>query len=492
MRDDAQLLRRYAEAGSESAFSELVSRHIDLVYSAALRQVAGDTHLAQDVAQTVFADLARKARIVSRHGVLTGWLYQATRFAAAKVVRTERRRATREKEALAMRELSADANWERLGPVLDEAMSRLGAKDRDAVLLRYFERKELRAVGDALGTSEEAARKRVSRALERLRRYLTARGVTLSAAALAAALTGSAVQAAPAGLAGTISSAVVAGVAAVAAGSTFNLLNFVSMTKLKAGLLSAAIVVGAGTPIVVQQQSVARLRAENRELREQSQQLEQLRAGNQQLDGLRADAEELERLRKDVAELHRLRAEVARLRSQNANRLRLAAESPAASKPGQRSPQSKLREYTPGDLWSDAGTSTPEASVETLLWVLRTSNEKRLREMIQWQVTGDAVGGPNVNLDAVERPAIDSMRRAVQQMEGGRIARTESLSENGVRIQFESTQADGQAVTNEIIFARQDTGWKVALSFFKVNDAAGEPRIRRIVPFLPEQVTTVP
>src|SRR6266566_248896 len=200
MNDDAQLLRRYAEAGSESAFSEIVSRHIDLVYSAALRQVGGDAHLAQDVAQTVFADLARKARTVSRHGVLTGWLYQATRFAASKAVRTERRRATREKEAVAMQELSSEANWDDLSPLLDEAMGRLGAKDRDAVLLRYFERKELRAVGDVLGTSEEAARKRVGRALERLRRYLTGRGVSFSAPALAATLTGSAVLASPAAL----------------------------------------------------------------------------------------------------------------------------------------------------------------------------------------------------------------------------------------------------------------------------------------------------
>src|SRR5213593_3370533 len=281
MNHDAQLLRRYAEAGSESAFSELVSRHIDLVYSAALRQVGGDAHLAQDVAQTVFADLARKARTVSRHGVLTGWLYQATRYAASKAVRTQRRRAIREKEAVAMQELSSDSNWEQLQAVLDEAMGRLGVKDRDAVLLRYFERKELRAVGDALGTSEEAARKRVSRALERLRRYLTGRGVTLSATTLATALTGSAVQSAPAALAGTISAAVVAGAAAAAAGSTFNLLNLMSMTKLKTGLLSAAVVVGAGTPIVVQQQSLSRLRAENQALRGQSQELEQLRAENQ-------------------------------------------------------------------------------------------------------------------------------------------------------------------------------------------------------------------
>src|SRR6266516_6379383 len=227
MNDDAQLLRCYAEEGSESAFSELVSHHIDLVYSAALRQVGGDAHLAQDVAQTVFADLARKARTVSGHEVLTGWLYQATRYAASKAVRTERRRSSREKEAVAMQELSSDANWERLRPVLEEAMGRLGAKDRDAVLLRYFERKELRAVGDVLGMSEEAARKRVGRALERLRRFLMRCGVTLPATALAAALAGNAVQAAPAALAGAISAAVVAG--AAAAGSAFSRLNLMSV-----------------------------------------------------------------------------------------------------------------------------------------------------------------------------------------------------------------------------------------------------------------------
>ena len=326
MNDDAQLLRRYAEDASESAFGELVARHIDLVYSAALRVVGGDTHLAQDVAQTVFADLARKARALSRHEVLTGWLYQATRFAAAKAVRTERRRSSREKEAVAMQELSSDANWERLRPVLEEAMGRLGAKDRDAVLLRYFERKELRAVGDVLGMSEEAARKRVGRALERLRRYLTGRGVTLSAATLATALAGSAVQSAPAALAGTISAAVFAGAAVAAASSTFNLLNLMSMTKLKAGLLSLAVVVGAGTPIVVQQQSLSRLRAENQALRGQSQELEQLRAENQRIAGLRANGDEMERLRRDVAELHRLRAEVARLRRETEDAARLAVQ----------------------------------------------------------------------------------------------------------------------------------------------------------------------
>jgi len=260
--------------------------------------------------------------------VLTGWLFQATRYAAAKAVRAERRRQNREREAVAMEEPSTEteANWEQLGPVLDEAVARLGAKDRDAVLLRYFERKDLRAVGGALGTSEEAARKRVGRALEKLRRYLTDRGVTLPATALATALSGSAVHSAPAALAGTISAAVLAGAAAAAAGSTFNLLNLMSMTKLKAGLLSAAIVVGAGTPVVVQHRSLSRLRAENRELREQSRQLEPFREGNQQLAALQADADELERLRKEVEELHRLRAEVAQLRREKEESARLAAQ----------------------------------------------------------------------------------------------------------------------------------------------------------------------
>src|SRR5947207_2559105 len=235
MNDDAQLLRIYAEEGSENAFNKLLARHIDLVYSAALRQVAGDAHLAQDVTQMVFADLARKARSLPRQAVLAGWLYQATRYAASKAVRSERRRVNREREAVAMHQPSTgtEPDWDQLSPALDDAMSRLTDKDRDAVLLRYFERKDLRAVSGALGLSEEAARKRVARALERLRRYLTGRGVTLSATALSTALTGSAVQSAPAALAGTISAAAIMGTAAAATGSTFNLINLMSMTKLK-------------------------------------------------------------------------------------------------------------------------------------------------------------------------------------------------------------------------------------------------------------------
>ena len=173
MLDDRQLLRRYAD-GSEAAFGELVARYVNLVYSAALRRARGDWRLAQDAAQLVFTDLARKARSLPKGVVLAGWLHRATRYAAAQLLRTERRRQAREQEAVAMKalEFKSTRDWEQIRPLLDEALDRLNCTDRDASLLRFFEQRSLAEVGRALGSNEDAARKRVSRALERLRALL--------------------------------------------------------------------------------------------------------------------------------------------------------------------------------------------------------------------------------------------------------------------------------------------------------------------------------
>jgi len=140
---DSQLLREYAGNSSEAAFGELVSRHADLVYSAALRQVNGDRHLAEDVTQLVFTDVARKARRLSGHAVVVGWLYTSTRFAAANVRREARRRRQREREACFMNAVVEAAEpeheWARIASVLDEAMQALDEQDRLVILLRHFE-----------------------------------------------------------------------------------------------------------------------------------------------------------------------------------------------------------------------------------------------------------------------------------------------------------------------------------------------------------------
>ena len=175
MTPDPELLRKFAKTNSEAAFAELVKRHVNLVYSAALRQVNGDEHLAKDVAQMVFTDLARKASSLSRHETLTGWLYTSAHFAAAKIVRGENRRRDREEKIMRepTSETAPEADWEKLRPTLDDAMHELKETDREAVLLRYFENRPFAEVGAKLGLNENAARMRVERALEKLRDIFT-------------------------------------------------------------------------------------------------------------------------------------------------------------------------------------------------------------------------------------------------------------------------------------------------------------------------------
>lgn len=245
MAEDIQLLQRYADTRAEDAFAALVERHISLVYSAALRQLDGARHRAEDVTQSVFVDLARQAAVLTRRDDIVGWLYTSTHYAAAKLKRSEARRQQREQEAHTMHEIgsesSARVEWERVRPVLDEAMHELNEADRQAVLLRFLKDASFAEVGRQLGLSEDAARMRVDRALDKLHALLAKRGIRSTMAALSVALTNEAVVAAPAGLVASITSAAVSGSTAAGLGTTAAWWHLMTASKITPVLAAASM-----------------------------------------------------------------------------------------------------------------------------------------------------------------------------------------------------------------------------------------------------------
>lgn len=247
MTDDAELLRRYAEEQSEEAFAELVRRRIDFVYAAALRQTRGNSALAQDIAQTVFIDLARKATALSRHEAVLGWLHTSTRFAAGKAMRTESRRRTREWEVHVMNETlqesEAPADWARLSPVLDAVLGELKERERVAILVRFFERQPLAQVAAKLSLSETAARSCIDRALDKMRERLACRGIVSTTAALSFALTSQATVVAPLGVTAAVTETALAG--AVASGGAVAAI-FMALSKLQVGAVAALVIAITG------------------------------------------------------------------------------------------------------------------------------------------------------------------------------------------------------------------------------------------------------
>jgi len=375
---DSQLLHAYAEHRSEPAFAELVRRHVDFVHSAALRMVC-DAHLAQDVAQGAFVALAKKAGELASHPVLAGWLHRTTQNLAAQAVRTEVRRRIREQEAAAMNESLSDppdAAWEDIAPQLDAALGTLSEADRDALLLRYFERQSAQQMAQTLGISDEAAQKRVHRAVERLRDYFSRRNVAIGTSGLIVLLTANAVQAAPAGLVATITATAFAGTtisttALIAATKT------IAMTAIQKTLIAATLAVVAGAGIYEARQT-AQLREQNHTLQQQqaplAAQLAKLQGENERLSNQVVQAREAQALSKDqFNELLKLRgkAGVAQADSRELSQLKTTL----AQQNG------KIPDFMTNAIATGLGTAEK--------WKLKDAQARLARMKIQLKLTDD-------------------------------------------------------------------------------------------------------
>lgn len=255
--EDAELLRRYAEENSEAAFAELTERHVEFVYAAALRQLGGAAHRAEDVTQQVFIDLARKAATLARRAEIVGWLHTSTHHAAAKLQRDEQRRQHREQEAHSMQDIrvgsaSDNVDWERLSPLLDSTLQELGERDRTAILLRFFQGRRFAEIGQRLGMSEDGARMRTERALEKLHGLLARRKITSTTAALGLLLANQPAMAAPAGLAASVARAALG--ATSGGGAVVGLFSYINA---KIGMMVGLAVAGLGISAAVYQNSAA-------------------------------------------------------------------------------------------------------------------------------------------------------------------------------------------------------------------------------------------
>jgi Sigma-70, region 4 len=390
---------------------------------------------------------------------VTSWLYKVTRHAAIDVVRREARRRAREQIACDLNAMNANAdNWTRIEPMLDEAMHALDDTDRAAVLLRYFENKSLREVGQTLGTSEDGAQKRVSRAVDRLREFFAKRGVIVGASGFVAIISANAVQAAPVGLAVTISTA--APLIGTTAVTTATATKAIAMTLLQKTLITTTLALAIATPWVIHLHSQKELREQNAALRQQLQQqldaAAQLETDKERLSKLIGQAtnkslsdeqfRELLRLRGEVSQLRNQKGELEKLQAQN-RQLRAAQDARPASVSG------AAQDYFPKESWSFAGYADPESTLQSTVWAMSKGDVKAMLD----GVLPEEAARMEKQFEGKSQDEIAAaISSDTEKMKGFRVLKKEAISDDQVIL---TVFNDGKDETGMLRFVRVGNDW---------------------------------
>jgi RNA polymerase sigma factor (sigma-70 family) len=413
------------------------------------------------VVQMVFANLARRAASLSRQRVLMAWLHRDTRFTALDLLRSEGRRIRREERAMRQGEIDRepDPDWQQLRPVIDETLDRLGREDRHAVLLRFMEGRDLAGVGAALGLSSEAARKRVDRALERLRHELARRGIESSAAALGTVLSAHAIEGVPSGLAASVipASVAAAGVAGgVGVGAWWSTLGWLGQGK--AGIGVALALAGLGMAWIVQESALRTARAEHMRWVERAAALAPqvdppASEGPLHVDS-RAERMDLDRLRHEVPALR------ARLRELQALEARTAQN---GSGTGKSSPPSE------GMFWlsevREVGQATPEALFESHLAALQRGDTNRLAQLAWFDPDTDPerIRGKFESIRRVRDQEVDESSESAR-LAAIRVLRCEAASDHDLWVVHEYVMKDGTAEQlTRVRVRRVEGGWRLVM-----------------------------
>lgn len=480
MMDDRDLVRAFNEARSEAAFAELVGRHVGFVYRTALRVLDGDVHAAKDVSQSVFIDLASKASTLDNRPSLTGWLHTSTVYAATKAIRSARRRHAREQEALMMQEPSQTdgpgIEWERLQPDLDALLLELKEPDREAILLRFFRQWSFAELGRKFGVTDNAARMRVERALDKLRSGLARRGMTSSASALAVLLARQSVGAAPDGLAASIVASSMAAVA-TATGPTTVVAAVMSHAKpIAAGVLIAA---GIVAPALLLHRQNARLTQQNEALRLQL--LEQ--ASAPALDAAAGESEELVRLRLENAELRPLREQVRNLRAalargsqKHTDPHEVEDDQSPKPEPAEGGPNTLLLRKSPeipmlpSHAWSNQGFETPLSAIQTLHWAMLNHDAKAFATGMHWdsqimsQAASQFAGLPQpvqLRHRSVEQLILEWTTARSKPIASYRVLSQTELGPNAAILVQQRQYADGSVGEASVLLQRDENGnWR--------------------------------